>query len=101
MAEVPILLSEATLAKLRELAGWAGVSLEHALEQVIDEHYDRLFWHAVDAGYAALRAGSKAWAEIEAELRLWDRTLLDGPGPSERWTEEGDVLPLANEGLVS
>jgi predicted transcriptional regulator len=93
MAETPIVLSEATRAKLQELARWAGIPISEALEQAINDLYDRRFWDAVNAGYAALRDDPVAWAEIEAERKLWDSTLMDGLDPSERWTEDGEVLP--------
>ena len=98
MAETPILVSQGNLAKLQELARWAGVSVNEALEQAINDQYDRKFWDAVNAGYTALRADPVAWAEIEAERKLWDNTLLDGLDPSERWTEDGDLLPPAEPG---
>ncbi len=97
MAETPLLVSEATLAKLQELASWSGLSVTEALERAINDQYDRQFWDAVNAGYAALRADPAAWADIEAERKLWDNTLLDGLDPSERWTQEGDVLPPADQ----
>ena len=83
MAERAIPVSEATLARLQELALWAGVSVNEALDQVVKDQYDKKFWDAVNAGYAALRADPAAWAEVEAERKLWDNTLLDGLDPSE------------------
>jgi hypothetical protein len=97
MAETSIPISEITLARLRELARWADISVDDALNQAIKDQYDRRFWDAVNAGYAALRADPKAWAEVEAERELWDATLMDGLDPSERWTENGDVLPPAEQ----
>jgi hypothetical protein len=47
----------------------------------------------VDAGYAALRADPEAWAEVEAERKLWDATLMDGLDPKERWTEADRAVP--------
>jgi hypothetical protein len=95
MADSTIPIAETTLARLRELARWAGSSLDQALDQAIKDQYDRKFWDAGNAGYAALRADPKAWAEVEAERKLWDNTLMDGLDASERWTEDGDVLPPA------
>jgi hypothetical protein len=101
MAETNVPISETTLARLQELAGWAGVSVEAALEQAVRDQYDRKFWDAVNAGYAALRADPAAWAEVEAERKLWDNTLADGLGPPEKWTEDGDVLPPEKPGSAS
>jgi hypothetical protein len=90
MAETSISISETTLRRLQELASWAGVSVDEALDQAVKDQYDRKFWDAVNAGYAALRADPAAWAEVEAERKLWDGTLMDGLDPSERWmAEEG------------
>jgi hypothetical protein len=97
MAETSIPISETTLTRLQELACWAGVSVSEALDQAIKDQYDRKFWDAVNAGYAALRGDPVAWAEIEAERKLWDGTLLDGLDPSERWTDDGTVLPPAEQ----
>ncbi len=93
MAETSIPLSELSLARLRELARWAGIAVNEALDQAIRDQYDRKFWPAVHAGYAALRADPAAWAEVEAEWRQWDNTLMDGLDASERWTADGRVLP--------
>jgi len=93
MANASIPISETTLARLRELARWAGVSVDEALNQAIKDQYDRKFWEATNAGYAALRADPVAWAEIEEERRSLEGTLLDGLDLSERWTEDGKVQP--------
>jgi hypothetical protein len=97
MADTNVPVSEQTLARLEEMAGWAGVSVPEALEQAINDQYDRKFWEAVDAGYAALRADPAAWAQVEAERKLWDGTLMDGLDPSERWTDDGNVTSGGQE----
>jgi hypothetical protein len=101
MTETSIPISESTLAQLRELARWAGTSVNEALDRAIKEQYDRQFWEAVNAGYAALRADATAWQQVEAERKLWDATLLDGLDPDERWTEDGDVLPPGGQERAS
>jgi hypothetical protein len=93
MADANLPISDTTLIRLRELARWAGGSVDQALDHAVKDQYDREFWKAVDAGDAALRADPQAWAEVEAERRLWDNTLMDGLDPSERWSEEGALLP--------
>ncbi len=90
-------ISETTLARLRELARWSGSTLDDALDRAIKDQYDQQFWPAANAGYDALRADAAAWAEIEADRKLWDNTLMDGLDSSERWTAEGDVLPSSKE----
>ncbi len=86
-AENSVPVSGITLAKLRELARWAGTSIGDALELAINEQYDRKSREATNAGYAALRADPAAWAEIEEERRSPDGTLMDGLDPTERWTD--------------
>jgi hypothetical protein len=97
MAESNIPISETTRARLEEMASWAGVSVAKILERAVNEQYDRRFWDAVNAGYAALRADPAAWAEVESERRLWDNTLMDGLDPSESWAEEGNAPSPAPE----
>jgi hypothetical protein len=101
MPEARILISEATLTRLHELAHWAGVSVNEALDEAVRDRYDRQFWEAVNAGYAALRADPAAWAEVEAERKPWERTLLDGLGPAEDQKEDRDTTPSTGQGLPS
>ena len=98
MAETSLPVSPATLERLRELARWAGVSVDAALDQAVQELYDRKFWDVVNAGYAALRADPGAWAEVEAERKAWDGTLLDGLDASEEWGEDRQVIPPPEQG---
>ncbi len=95
MAGATIPISEISLARLRELARWSGASVDEALDQAIKDQYDRKFWEATDAGYAALLADPVAGAEVEEERRSLEGTLMDGLDASERWGEDGDVLPPA------
>ncbi len=101
MADESIPISEITLARLRELARWADVSLNEALDQAIKDQYDHRFWEAANAGYAALRADPAAWAEVEEERRSLEGTLMDGLDPSERWTEDGRVVPPSGQERAS
>jgi hypothetical protein len=101
MAGTSLPISETTLARLQELAQWAGASVNEVLDQAIKEVHDRKFWDAVNAGYAALRSDSAAWAEVQAERNLWDSTLMDGLDPSERWSKDGNILPPANQDRAS
>jgi hypothetical protein len=78
---------------LEELARWSGETPAAALERAVKERYDRAFWEAVNTGYAALQADGAAWAEEQAERKLWESTLADGLDPAERWGEDGKVQP--------
>jgi hypothetical protein len=81
MTETSVPISEITLARLRELARWAGTSVNEALDRAIKDQYDHKFWEATNAGYAALRADPQAWTEMETERKAWDATLIDGLDP--------------------
>jgi hypothetical protein len=98
MAEITSAISDIALARLHELARWAGTSVDAALERAIDEQYERNFWEATNVGYAALRADPVTCAEVEEEQRLLEGTLMDGLDPSERWTDDGTVIsPVKRE----
>src|SRR5262245_22589189 len=101
MNEPTIPISEVTLARLRELARWAGISEHEALDRATKDEYDGRCWEAVEAGYAAMRADPKAWAELEAERQLWDATQMDGLDRDERWSDQGTVLPPARQDKAS
>jgi len=101
MAETSVFISETTLGRLRELARWESHSIDEALDHAVNEQYDRKFWDAANAGYVALRADSAAWAEVEAERKLWDNTLMDGLDSSEHWTEDGNVSPPTEQERAS
>jgi len=101
MPDVSLSLSEKTQRQLPDLGEWLKSSPEQVLEQAIAELYEHAFWPAVNAGYAALRADPAAWAEVEAERKLWDQTLMDGLDRMERWSDDGDRAPPADMGLAS
>ena len=61
------------------------------------ERYDEdQWWAEVYAGYARLRADPVASAEYDAEMALWDSTLMDG---LEEWPYEGieDLLAESDD----
>jgi predicted transcriptional regulator len=99
MSTPPVQLSDASHRILQELAEQTGQSASEVLDKALDAYRRKLFFDELNAGYAALRADPKAWAELEAERKLWDATLMDGLDPDERWTEDGRCLtPEQEEG---
>jgi hypothetical protein len=64
--------------RLRELAVWANESRAATMANAVREYHEKRFWEESNAGYAALRANPESWAEYQAEMRLWDTTLMDG-----------------------
>jgi hypothetical protein len=87
---VPI--TEASHQLLRELSAQTGLSATEILDQALDAYRRKVFFEQLNAGYATLRADPEAWAEHEAERKLWDTTLMDGLDSNERWTEDGRCL---------
>jgi predicted transcriptional regulator len=85
-------ISPAARQVLEELAEQTGQTTTEVLERALEVYRRKLFLEQVNAGYAELRADPEAWAEHQAERKLWDATLMDGLNPDERWTEEGRCL---------
>ena len=77
-------ISEASHRILQELAERTGQSMTEVLDRALDAYRRKVFFEQLNAGYAALRADPEAWAELEAERKLWDATLMDGLDPGKR-----------------
>lgn len=72
-----IRVSEETKAKIAAIAKETGSAMTDVVDRAIDALERRLFMEAFNQRYAELRADPETWAEIEAERREWDATLLD------------------------
>jgi hypothetical protein len=97
MSAPTVQISEASHRVLKELAEKTGEPMGELLDKALAAYRRKVFFEQLDAGYAELRADPKAWAEIEAERKLWDATLMDGLDPEERWTEDGNCQNPAEE----
>lgn len=73
-----IRLNDATKKRIAALSRSTGRAMTDLLEQAIDMLDRKLFMDEVNRRYAELKADPEAWAEIVAERREWDATLLDG-----------------------
>jgi hypothetical protein len=71
-------ISESAYRILRALAEMEGVSMQAALDTVLQEQRRKVFLTQANAAFAALKADSKAWKEERVERELWARTLADG-----------------------
>jgi hypothetical protein len=71
-------ISESAYRILRALAEMEGVSMQAALDTVLEEQRRKVFLTQANAAFAALKADSKSWKEERAERELWARTLADG-----------------------
>jgi hypothetical protein len=89
MSDPAVPISESARRKLDDLARRSGRPVVDVLDQAVEEFYRRQFWEQTNAAYAELRADPAAWAAYQAELRLWDGTLMDGLDPAERWADDG------------
>jgi predicted transcriptional regulator len=92
MSTPAVHMSDASHQILCELAEQTGQTMTELLDKALDVYRRKVFFDKLNAGYAALRADPEAWAEFEAERKLWDATLTDGLDPNERWTEDGRCL---------
>jgi len=97
MSTPTVRISEASHRLLRQMAEQTGQTMLEVLDRALDAYRRKLFFEQMNAGYAELRANPEAWAEVEAERKLWDTTLMDGLDPGERWTEDGRCLDPEEE----
>jgi hypothetical protein len=80
---------------LQDLATRTGQPMIDVLDNALDVYRRKLFFDQMNAGYAELRADTQAWAEHEAERKLWDTTLMDGLDRDEGWTDRPEDKPLS------
>jgi hypothetical protein len=81
----PMRVSEKAHHILEELAAIKKKSLQHVLDEVLEEKRREILFNTADAAYTALHNDPVAWQEEMAERRLWDNTLMDGLDPDEQW----------------
>jgi hypothetical protein len=75
-----IRVSESSHRILRTLAEMKGVSMQTALEQVLEEQQRNIFLTQANEAFAALKSDSKAWREERREREFWAKTVADGMG---------------------
>lgn len=71
-------ISESAYRILRTLAEMDNISMQAALDKVLEEQRRKVFLAQANEAFAALKADPKAWKEERAERELWARTLADG-----------------------
>jgi predicted transcriptional regulator len=81
-------ISDTTQRTIAELAARTGQAPAAILDKAIEEYRRKMFFEAMDAGYAALRADEDAWSDEQAQRRMWDTTNSDGL-PAEPAAGEG------------
>jgi hypothetical protein len=78
MATTTIRVPDATHAKLQRLAADEGRPIGQVIEELIARYERERFFAELAEDLARLRADPAAAAEYDAELAVWDATLLDG-----------------------
>ena len=97
MTTSTIPLSEGSRQVLQELVQQTGQTVAEVLEKALETYRRKVFFEELNAGYAALRANSEAWAEEQEERKLWEATIADGLDSEERW-EEDSHCPVTEPG---
>lgn len=89
MSDAMVRVSERTRETLREIARAQQLSMQAVLEKAVEEYRRKKFFETLDAEYAELQKDPEAWESYQAELRVWDATLMDGLDKDEDWGEDG------------
>jgi predicted DNA-binding ribbon-helix-helix protein len=75
---VSVRVDRATYDRLVELAREQHIAIGRVIARAVD-NYDRISMaEESNAAYARLRMDPAAWADWQAELSLWDATVMDG-----------------------
>jgi hypothetical protein len=81
------------------MAEQSGETMLEILDKALDAYRRRMFFENLNAGYAALKTDSGAWAAVQEERKVWEATLTDGLDPGERWEEDGQcIVPKEKQG---
>jgi hypothetical protein len=67
-----------THERLQAMAGERQQSIGTLLDELMEERTRNAFWAQMAEAYRRLRADPEASAAYDAEIALWDNTLLDG-----------------------
>ena len=78
MTTTTIRVTVQTRQLLQELARQTDGSMQSVLAEALEQYRRQRLLAAANAAYAALRAQTDAWAELERERAAWDNTLADG-----------------------
>jgi predicted transcriptional regulator len=80
-------VSDATHARIRDLAAKLDRPLTRVLEDAVREYERTVFWEQYRRDVEAMKSDAGGWAAQQEEDRLWDRTAADGLEPEEVWTD--------------
>ena len=88
-------VSEATHARLRDLAARMDQPLARVLEAAVREYERTVFWEQNRNDVAALKADTDASVAQQEDDRLWGWTAADGLEADDVWTD-ADVIANAH-----
>ena len=78
MPATTIRIRPASHQALKELAAMTGHSLQDELDRAVEQRRRAVYLEGLKADYAALQQDSKASAEFQKEVALWDTSSDDG-----------------------
>jgi predicted transcriptional regulator len=88
MSQTTVRISERTRETLREIAQARQETMQSVLENAVEEYRRKRFFEDLDAEYAKLQEDPEAWDAYQAELKVWDATLMDGLSEKEDWGKD-------------
>ncbi len=71
-------VSETAHKTIKEIAMNRGISLQAAIEAMIEEYRRRDFLIQANSDYDRLKSDTMGWHEEAEERKLWEATLVDG-----------------------
>jgi hypothetical protein len=91
MSTRTVRIRESSYRILRELAQQTGSTMVKILGHALDDYHRKIFFEKLNEGYAVLKADARASRALEGEMKLWDRALMDGLDPDERWHNQAAI----------
>lgn len=77
-ATTTIRVPTTTHERLQTIANQESRSIGRLIEAMLDDYEEREFFTRLGEDFARLQSDPEAWADYQAEMRLWDATLMDG-----------------------
>lgn len=77
MSTATVRVTSETRAVIQALARESNQSMQSLIARAIEQYRRHLMLQRANDAYAALRARPEAWAEEQAERRMWESALGD------------------------
>lgn len=78
MSTTTVRINHQTWEHLKELAAFAGESMQEILDKAIEDYRRKCFLEEANKAYAVLKNKPDQWAEEVHEREVWDITNNDG-----------------------